>query len=260
MTQQLGDVGGAGVLNGKVAIVTGGGGGIGRGIVMALLKEGAAVAVVDVNSDAANAVARDGDALGGQTLALAVDVRDAKAVRTCVQQVIEAFGSVNILVNNAQAGPHDIPLEEHTDADFQLALESGPLATWYYMSACFEHLKNGGRIINFRSASEYQGFAGHGAYIAAKGAIQAMSKNAAREWGKHGITVNCISPFVLHPAALKHYEQFPEQKQLILDKLSIPRSGDAEFDVGRSVVFLAGPDASFITGCTLGVDGGGTFL
>lgn len=249
-----------GVLDGKVAIITGGGGGIGRGLCLALAREGAAVAVVDISEPAARRSVEAVEEIGGKALALATDIRQGDQVRAAVERVVGEWGTVDILINNAQGGPHETSLEDHTDADFAEALATGPMATWYFMSACLPHLKGGGRVVNFRSASEFQGLPGHGAYVTAKGAIAALTKSAAREWGRHDITVNCISPFVMHSAAIEHFENHPEQYNALLNKLSIPRSGEAESDTGRAAVYLCGPDASYITACTLTVDGGGTFL
>lgn len=250
-----------GILKDKIAIVTGGGGALGKGISCALAKEGAIVAVADINIDGAKATVAEIEAFNGRAIAIEVDIRKWEAVYQAVAQVVENYGTVDILVNNAQAGPHNLPLEDHQNEDFLIALETGPLASWYFMSTCLPYLKKkGGRIINFRSASEYQGMVGHGAYETAKGAIQALTKNAAREWGKYGITVNCISPFSLNQNALAHFDAYPEELKKMFAGLSIPRNGEAEADIGRAVVFLAGPDASYTTGCTLSVDGGGSFL
>lgn len=128
------------------------------------------------------------------------------------------------------------------------------------MRACYPHLVGGGRVINLRSGTETQGMRGHAAYIAAKAAIGGITRVAAREWGRQGITVNAICPFALSEAVTQEYSQRPGALEGILKQLSIPRSGDPEQDIGRAVVFLADPDSSFITGCTLMVDGGGTFF
>jgi NAD(P)-dependent dehydrogenase (short-subunit alcohol dehydrogenase family) len=101
---------------------------------------------------------------------------------------------------------------------------------------------------------------GYGTYVAAKAAVGGITRTAAREWGRDGITVNALCPFVLSEAAQSEFAKVPGQLEGIYEQLSIPRAGDAVRDVGRAAVFLAGPDAGYITGCSLMVDGGGTFF
>ncbi len=251
-----------GLLDGRVAIVTGAAGGVGRGITLALAKEGARVAVVDINREGAEEtvalVAKEGGVAG----AVACDIRDSAQVDAAVARVADEFGGVHILVNNAIAANINIPLDKLTDEDIALSLDTGPKASLYFMRACFPHLKGDGRVINLRSASEVQGIPGMAPYIAAKGAVAALTRAAAREWGKQGITVNCIAPLVYTPAANQHFGGLTEEQlqSFVLRGLSIPRFGEAEQDIGRTAVFLCGPDAAYITGCTLSVDGGGSFM
>lgn len=247
-------------LQGKTAIVTGGGGGIGRGISLALAKEGASVAVVDLNEETAEATVAQVADSGGKAFALGCDIRDSAAVDAAVAAVVDRFGTVDILVNNAMAARTHVPLEEVTDEDLELSFRTGPFASVYFMRACFPHLKGGGRVVNLRSGSEIQGLPGYGSYVPAKAAVGGLTRTAAREWGAHGITVNAVCPFALSPAAQAHFDARPEDLTSALGNLSIKRTGDPETDIGRAVVFFVGPDADFVTGCTLMVDGGGSFL
>ena len=243
-------------LTGKTAIVTGAGQGIGAGVTRALAKEGASVTVVDIDSDLAAAVASEVDGLP-----VTCDVRDPDQVNAAVAATVDRFGTVDILVNNAMAQAPGIPLHELSLAEFELPFRVGPWGSFLFMRACFPHLRaRGGRIINFRSGAEVEGLAGYGAYVSAKGGIAGLTRVAAREWGKFGITVNAIAPFVLGEQARRYFADRPEELDAMLAKTSIPRSGDAESDVGRVVVFLSGPDASYLTGCTIPVDGGGLFF
>jgi NAD(P)-dependent dehydrogenase (short-subunit alcohol dehydrogenase family) len=244
-----------GVLDGKVAIVTGGARGVGRGIAVALGLEGAWVAIPDLRSTD-DVVAEIGQGAWGATC----DVRDSAAVDAFVAEVVRRWGTVDILVNNAMAARVGVGIEDLDDASIELALMTGPAATLYFMRACHPHLKNGGRVINLRSGSEAQPMAGYSAYVAAKAAVGGITRTAAREWGRHGITVNALCPFVLSEAAVSEFDKVPGQLDAIYDQLSIPRSGDPVREIGRAAVFLAGPDAGYVTGCTLMVDGGGTFF
>src|SRR4051812_36599681 len=219
-----------GILDGKVAVVTGAGQGVGRGISLAMAREGAIIVVVDRNSETA-----------AETVALIA-------------------GTVDILVNNAVDAAVGIPLQDVDDEQFLISFASGPFASFWFMRACFPYLKGGGRVINLRSGTENQSMVGYGAYVAAKAAVGGLTPAAAREWGRHGITVNALAPFALSPSAEADLAGQPGRLEAVYRQLSIPRSGDVEADVGRAAVFLAGPDASFITGCTLSVDGGGSFF
>jgi NAD(P)-dependent dehydrogenase (short-subunit alcohol dehydrogenase family) len=245
-----------GVLAGKAAIVTGAGQGIGAGIARALAKEGALVSVVDIDDALAAAIGSEVDGL-----AIACDVRDPDQVSAAVAATVERFGTVDILVNNAMAQVPGVALHELSLADFELPFRVGPWGSFLFMRACFPHMRDrGGRIVNFRSGSELEGLAGYGGYVSAKGGITGLTRVAAREWGRFGITVNAISPFVLGEQATRYFADRPDELTAILAKTAIPRAGDAESDVGRIVVFLAGPDASYVTGCTIPVDGGGIFF
>ena len=250
-----------GVLDGKTAIVTGGGRGIGRGIALALAREGANLAIADIEEATARAVAEEIRLIGGDAMARHCDIRSSDQANSFVAATVDRFGGIDILVNNAMAANVRVPLEDIDDDSIELAFATGPMATLYFMRACFPYLTaNGGRIINLRSGSEIQGLPGYGTYIAAKAAVGGITRVAAREWGRRGVNVNAICPFAMSEAAQTHFEQRPEDLDAALASLSIPRSGDPERDIGRAAVFLAGPDAGFITGCTLTVDGGGSFL
>ena len=250
----------AGILEGKIAIVTGASQGVGKGEAMALAKEGAKVAVLARGFDGVVETARAIEAIGGEALPIACDVRSSDQVKSAVAQVIQRWGTVDILVNNAQIihAPHDF--EDWTEEEMRESWESGVLGTWSFMLACFPYMKeNGGRIINTCSAT---GYGNPGArvsgYAATKEAIRSLTRTGAREWGKYGITVNAISPMVETETTRRAFPS-AEQRAAILQAggpTLTRRWGDAEADVGRAVVYLAGPDAEIITGCLLPVDNG----
>jgi NAD(P)-dependent dehydrogenase (short-subunit alcohol dehydrogenase family) len=249
-----------GILDGKVALITGAGQGVGRGIALAMAREGAAISVVDRNGETAAETVTLIKDLGGTALYRICDVRNSDEVNACVASVVEALGGVDILVNNAVDAKVGIPLQDVDDEQFLISFASGPFASFWFMRACFPYLQDGGRVINLRSGTENQSMPGYGAYVAAKAAVGGLTRAAAREWGRKGITVNALVPFALTPSAEADLAQQPGRLEAVYRQLSIPRSADVEADVGRAAVFLAGPDATFITGCTISVDGGGSFF
>lgn len=245
-------------LSGKTAIVTGAGRGIGAGIAEALLEAGASVIAVDVDPDTVSATATRLSAIGS-CIYKVCDVADRPAVDSVVNSAVEAFGSIDVLVNDAQAVRPDVPLAELTTEDFELTLNSGLWGTFNFMQSCYPHMVGrAAAVINFASSSGTHGQAGLGAYAATKEAIRGLSRVAAIEWGKDGITVNVICPAHLSPASKQWAQANPDLYQAILSRRAISRDGDPVEDIGSTVVFLSGDGARFITGETLMVNGGGT--
>lgn len=236
--------------------MTGAGRGIGRGEAIALAKEGASVTVLATTLEAVEQVAREIEQSGGQALAVQCDVTVRDQVDAAVAATIDRFGRIDILVNNAQRILDMHPLETWTEEEMRTVWESGYLGTWNFMQACFPHMKaqGHGRIINTCSIVGYANWPGFSGYGATKEAIRALTRTAAREWGERGITVNVISPAVASPALDQLYPDEAIQQQL-LAQIPMRRFGEAEADIGRAVVYLA-TDGSYVTGCTLSVDGG----
>jgi NAD(P)-dependent dehydrogenase (short-subunit alcohol dehydrogenase family) len=245
-----------GKLDGQVAIVTGAGQGVGRGIALALAKESACVAIIGRTLEKCARTADEIKAFGGKAIALACDVSKRDQVDAVVAQVIEACGKIDILVNNAHASRPLVPLAETTDKDMAVAMK-GLNGTLYFMQACYPHLKDrGGRVINLGSISGLRADAGFAAYAVAKEGIRAMSRVAAREWGVHGITVNVVCPFSDSPGVDYMIAADPDFIPALTQSTVMGRLGSSEKDVGRTVAFLCSPDASYITGQTINVDGG----
>jgi NAD(P)-dependent dehydrogenase (short-subunit alcohol dehydrogenase family) len=247
----------AGALADKVAIVTGVRG-IGAGVAQALVAAGARVALLDIDGQHAKATAT---VLGGPPTAvpLTCDVTDRAQVDATVATVAGWRGRIDVLVNCAQWLRAGVPLAELAAADLTRTIDSGLMGTFHMMQACYPHLKaGGGAIVNFGSSAGTHGQRGLGGYAAAKEGIRGLSRVAALEWGRDGITVNVICPSVMSEGAQVWARDNPELHQGFLARRAVPREGDALSDIGATVVFLAGPGASFISGETLMVNGGGT--
>lgn len=245
----------------KTAIITGAARGVGRGIALAFAKEGANVAVVDLLAEQAEQTAAELRALGAQAVALTGDVAQRATADRIVADVVARWGSVDILVNNAQ-NTNIKPFEQVTDADIHLAYSTGTLATVYFTQAVFPHFraKNHGKVINFASGAGIDGQFGQAAYTMAKEAIRGLSRVLATEWGQYGINVNVICPFANSPGMLKWAEDYKQVYDAAMATLPMRRLGDCENDIGRTAVFLASHDSDYITGQTIMVDGGGVMV
>jgi NAD(P)-dependent dehydrogenase (short-subunit alcohol dehydrogenase family) len=250
-----------GTLDGLVGIVTGAGQGIGRGIALAMAKEGATVVVVDRDGAKADATAAELRALGTSSITVVGDVSDPELPDRTIETTLAELSRLDVLVNSAQAMRSGVPFEEHTDADFELAVSTGLWGAFRFMRASFAPLAaRGGSIVNVVSSAGTHGLAGFAGYAAAKEGIRGLTKVAANEWGVHEIRVNAIAPQATSPTADAYFDAHPERRAAKLAQRPIKRDGDAEADIGRTVVFLAGPDSRFITGTTLMVNGGLTIM
>lgn len=243
-------------LDNQAAIVTGAGQGVGRGIARALAAEGASVAVVGRTLEKCQRTVDEIVAAGGAATAWACDVAVRAEVEALVPQIVARYGGVNILVNNAHTSRPMVPVEETTDNDMVLAFQ-GFHGAFHFMQACYPYLRQrGGRVINLGSVAGIRGDAGFGSYAAAKEAVRAISRVAAREWGPHGVTVNVICPYSDSPGIEYMIRKVPGFIDTLTQSTVLGRLGDSKDDVGRAVVFLASAAGSYITGQTLNVDGG----
>ncbi|MDO8672854.1 MAG: SDR family oxidoreductase [Dehalococcoidia bacterium] len=246
-----------GLLDGKVAIITGSGQGIGRGIAIAFAKEGASIVIVEVNAERGADAAKELQALGARALVVDCDVRVQDQVNRAVAATVKEFGTVDILVNNVQMRRYAL-LEDVKEEYMMETLQSGPIASLFFMQACLPHFKEkqAGKVINVGSGAALTGLEGWGAYSIAKNAILCLTRVAAREWGQYGINVNSFCPFALTPSAIEGLKEKPEFYKKTLEGTPLRRIGDPEKDVGRAVVFLASSASDYVTGQCLPVDGG----
>jgi NAD(P)-dependent dehydrogenase (short-subunit alcohol dehydrogenase family) len=250
-----------GVLDGKVAIVTGGGGGVGRGVALAYASEGASVVVLGRTVSKLEAVAKEIEDRGAQAFAMRCDVEQRADVQAAVAATLERFGRIDIVVNNAQTLVYK-SVRKLAEEDLESMWQSGPMASLRFMQECFPALRESqGCVINMGSGSSILPHPAMSAYAMAKEAIRVLSRVAALEWAKAGIRVNSICPLAETPGFESFGEQVPGAAEHdVLPTIPLGRMGDPETDIGRAAVFLAGPDAAYITGTTLMVDGGFNYL
>lgn len=245
-----------GLLEGKVALVTGAGQGLGEGAAHALAADGAAVVLADVAFANVQKVAGDLAAAGHDALAVECDVRDRTSVDEAVAAALARFGKLDILINNAMT-LRFAPLHEATADDLVDAYETSVLGTFNCMQACFPHLKErGGKVVNFGSGAGTEGLVGMATYGAAKEGVRGLSKVAAQEWGQYGITVNIVVPNGISPAWKELEKTLTDDEREKMLERPIKRMGDPVDDVGRIIVFLSSPYSDYMTGRTLFADGG----
>jgi NAD(P)-dependent dehydrogenase (short-subunit alcohol dehydrogenase family) len=248
-------------LDGRVALVPGGGGAIGSAIAMAFAGAGAKVSVVDQTQDRADATAGRIRAAGGEALALAADVTDAAECSRIVAATIERFGRLDIILNAVGGGAgkvlfdaEDYP-KDAWDWIYELNVRSTLLATQAAVRAMVAG-GHGGRVINISSVRAALGInAGYSAYVAAKGAISSLTRQWATEWARHGITVNAIAPTFVDTPQVAMLLDDPAFKSSIVSRIPIGRVGGTSDLVGAAI-FFASDASSFITGQILGIDGG----
>lgn len=259
------------IFTGKTAIITGGGravlrdgrcGSIGFGIATAYAKEGANLVLTGRNEKKLIDAKEELERLYGiQVLPVAADVAAGKDNEAVVQNVVDramqTFGRIDVLINNAQASASGVTLAEHTTAQFDLALYSGLYAAFYYMKACYPHLKETrGSVINFASGAGLFGNYGQCAYAAAKEGIRGLSRVAATEWSKDGINVNVICPLAWTAQLEKFEQNYPDAFRANVKMPPMGHYGDAELEIGRVCVQLASPDFKYLTGETITLEGG----
>jgi 2-hydroxycyclohexanecarboxyl-CoA dehydrogenase len=237
----------------QVAVVTGGGGGIGAAVASALAAEGAHVAVLDLDEAAARAVAK---ALPGRSRGFATDVSDRSSVDAAIGAVLTEFGRIDVLINNAGHAQY-LPFREvtHEIWDRMIAVHLGGMfnCTKAVVESMVDH--GYGRIINMTSVAALTGSALHTHYSAAKGGMLAFTKALAKELGPDGITVNSVAPGFVRTGITRAADFPAEFEQRFLETAPVRRVGEPE-EIAAAVVFLASEKAGYITGQVLSPNGG----
>lgn len=247
-------------LAGKPALVTGAGQGVGRGIALALAAEGARLALAGRTLSKVENTRREIEERGGEAFAVECNVRQMESLEACVRAVVQRFGGLNILVNNAQEVPLGT-LVKVTDEAFEAGWESGPLATFRLMKLCHPHLKGDGSIVNLASAAGFRwDSSGYSAYGAVKEAIRQLTRGAACEWAGDGIRTNVILPLAESEALEGWATARPEEAAAYFATIPMRRVGKCEEDIGRFVATLCTEDCRYVNGQSIALDGGQAYL
>jgi NAD(P)-dependent dehydrogenase (short-subunit alcohol dehydrogenase family) len=248
-----------GRLANKVALVTGAGQGIGRGIARRFAREGARVLVADWNAEKGELTAGELAALGGEGRFVHTDVGDRSQVQRAVKAAIDAWGRIDVLVNNAWSGPGMGRVEWKSTEEMERAFRIGLLSNFWSMQEVFPLMKRqgGGRVINLCSLNGVNAHMYTLPYNMAKEAVRALTRTAAREWAPYNILCNVICPAAATEAYRAMMDANPAMEKTILAAHPMHRMGDPEQDIGGAALFLASDDSRYVTGNTLFVDGGG---
>lgn len=244
-----------GQLDGRVAVVTGGGEGIGRGIARRFTAEGAKVLIAEIDPERGNAVADD---LGDAARFRQTDVRNKDDVESMVASAVEHWGRIDILVNNAWGGGRIGRVEHKTPDQMAHGMDVGFYGPLWAMNAAHRHMAAAGygRIVNLASLNGVNAHMGTLEYNSAKEALRGASRTAAREWAPTGITVNIICPAAKSASFFEVMGEHPELVAAADASNPMGRIGDPEADIAPVAVFLASEASGYLTGNTLFVDGG----
>ncbi|MDP6978659.1 MAG: SDR family oxidoreductase [Myxococcota bacterium] len=250
-------------LRDRVAIVTGAGQGVGLGVARAFAAEGASVIVANRSAETGEAcvagIERDFGASGARAHYVKTDVSDKASVIAMVDEAVATWGGVDILVNNATPAGGTARLEVMSDEAMHTHMDVNYFASFWAMQACFPHMKRKqcGRIITMASLNGINAHRFSAPYNGSKEGVRALTRTAAVEWGRHGITANVLCPFAAAPSWDMFKKFDPEGAASIEQNNPIPHVGDCEHEIGPVAVFLASEDSKFVTGNTIHVDGGG---
>ncbi len=243
-------------LTGKVAIVTGTSRGLGQYMARALARAGGDIVMTSRTLSSLGAFKAEIESLGRKALPLELDVRDKDSIERMAARAVEVFGKIDILVNNAGCNVRKPALEVTWD-DWNLVLDTNLRGTFFEAQAVGRHMveRRYGRIINIGSVTCVAGYAGLGPYCASRGGVKQLTMSLADDWGRYGVTVNCLAPGWFKTAQNAVLYENAEWVEYLCDRIPLKRPGQPN-DLDGAVVFLASDASAYITGQTLLVDGG----
>jgi len=253
--------GGSGLsrLNGKLAVVSGAGQGIGRAIALAFAREGAALCLSDVNSETGADCAEEARRAGASVHFVSADIGVRDDCDRIIAEATRELGGITTLVNVAAWAKVGVAIGDTDDALHERTMDVCYTSVFWMMRAAYPQLKASGNasVINFASNAGTEGMPYNAPYAAAKEAIRGLSRSAAKEWGRDGIRVNIIRPIAASPSTRGWMEDIPEVAKQQSKAIPLGRFGDCDEDIAPAAVFLASDEARFLTAVTLPVDGGG---
>jgi NAD(P)-dependent dehydrogenase (short-subunit alcohol dehydrogenase family) len=243
-------------LTNNVAVITGASRGLGQYFARALAKSGADLVLTARNVDDLTDIVDEISNLGVKVRALPLDVNNQNSINHMVDEAIASYGKIDILVNNAGCNIRKPALDVSWD-DWELVVNTNLRGAFFVAQAVAKHMvcEGYGRIINIGSVTSVSGFAGLAPYCASRGGIKQLTMSLADDWGKSGITVNCLAPGWFETAQNKVLYENEEWLSYICDRIPLGRPGKPH-DLDGAVVFLASPSSEYVTGQTLLVDGG----
>ena len=245
-------------LNGKVALITGGGTGIGEATAKVFAAQGAQVAITGRRKDVLEGVAKAIVANGGKVLVVAGSVTEEAHVQSAVDQTVRTFGKIDILINNAGIGAFGTLLHETTDQVWQEVLDINLTGVFRFTRAVIPHmLGRGGSIVNVSSIAGLVGIAGLAAYGSSKGALLALTRCLAIDYAKEKIRCNCICPGLIETPMAADAIADPEMNATLLAEYPLGRPGTSD-EVARMLLYLASDEAAWVTGSIFTIDGGMT--
>jgi len=243
-------------LGGRVAIVTGTSRGLGQYFARALARAGADLVLTSRRREDLTPFQAEIEALGRRAVALELDVRDRESIERMAAAAEAAYGHLDILVNNAGCNVRKAALDVTWD-DWNLVVDTNLRGSFFVAQAVARRMvaRNYGRIINIGSVTSVAGYAGLGPYGASRGGIRQLTMSLAHDWGKHGVTVNCLAPGWFRTAQNNVMYEDEAWVDYLVERIPVGRPGEPA-DLDGAVVFLASESSRYVTGQTLLVDGG----